>query len=668
MIHRFLTGMPSRFETAKGDPRFAAAVVDVDEQTGRARSIDRMLLTRRRHPRGSEPGYTLGVPARPEEQAPARRPRARPRRPADRALRRRPRPRGRGLEPGARAGADRPPARPGRRPAPRRRCWARPASARPSPCCARCSRTGQPHEEIVETTGGLFHVRRLPVRRGREVTHVVSWFEDITARREMEMRLIASDRLAFLGQLVSGRGPRDLEPARRHRRLRRGPRLARREGATAAPRARRGSSATSSATEVARCERIVRFLLDSSRAGARGPGRPRRDRRPRPAPARAAPRPRAPPRAGEPPDGAAAGPDRRRLAQAGGHGPGHERLARPCPPGARSPCAPSRQGRTLLLDVTDTGPAVRRGAARAPLRAVRHRRRPAGGRPRARHRPEPAPQPRGRSPLPAPEGRQRLPRRPPRRHRYTMNATGFRVLVAEDEQTFGLTVTRFLQKAGHEVKICTTGKAALKALDSAEWDVLLLDLKLPDADGVDILATRAQGAPRAADDHRHRLRQRAVGDRHHAPRRLRLPDQAPELRGARDAGGEGGREDAARAREPPAALPGAAEPLLRHPDPLARAAEGAAHDRDGGGGAHPGADRGRERRRQGAARAARAPPLAARRPRRSSTSTARRCRRRCSRASCSATSAGPSPAPATRSRASSRWPTAARSSSTRSGR
>jgi metallophosphoesterase (TIGR00282 family) len=45
VIHRFLTGMPSRFETAKGDARFAAVVVDVDEQTGRARSIDRMLLT-----------------------------------------------------------------------------------------------------------------------------------------------------------------------------------------------------------------------------------------------------------------------------------------------------------------------------------------------------------------------------------------------------------------------------------------------------------------------------------------------------------------------------------------------------------------------------------------------------------------------------------------------
>jgi 2',3'-cyclic-nucleotide 2'-phosphodiesterase len=44
VLQRFTTGMPNRFETAKGDPRFAAVVVDVDPETGLARGIDRMLL------------------------------------------------------------------------------------------------------------------------------------------------------------------------------------------------------------------------------------------------------------------------------------------------------------------------------------------------------------------------------------------------------------------------------------------------------------------------------------------------------------------------------------------------------------------------------------------------------------------------------------------------
>jgi calcineurin-like phosphoesterase len=45
IIQRFTTGMPSRFETAKNDPRFSAAVIDVDEASGRARGIERMLLS-----------------------------------------------------------------------------------------------------------------------------------------------------------------------------------------------------------------------------------------------------------------------------------------------------------------------------------------------------------------------------------------------------------------------------------------------------------------------------------------------------------------------------------------------------------------------------------------------------------------------------------------------
>jgi len=45
VLHRFLTAMPGRFETAKGDPRLAAVVVDVDPQSGLALGIDRMLLS-----------------------------------------------------------------------------------------------------------------------------------------------------------------------------------------------------------------------------------------------------------------------------------------------------------------------------------------------------------------------------------------------------------------------------------------------------------------------------------------------------------------------------------------------------------------------------------------------------------------------------------------------
>ncbi len=35
-LGRFLTGMPARFETAEGNPRLNAVIVEADEETGRA--------------------------------------------------------------------------------------------------------------------------------------------------------------------------------------------------------------------------------------------------------------------------------------------------------------------------------------------------------------------------------------------------------------------------------------------------------------------------------------------------------------------------------------------------------------------------------------------------------------------------------------------------------
>jgi len=44
VIQRFLTNMPVRFETAKGEGIFSAAVVDINEKTGKATAIQRLQL------------------------------------------------------------------------------------------------------------------------------------------------------------------------------------------------------------------------------------------------------------------------------------------------------------------------------------------------------------------------------------------------------------------------------------------------------------------------------------------------------------------------------------------------------------------------------------------------------------------------------------------------
>ena len=44
VLDRFLTGMPGKFEAAKGDPRMAALIVECDGASGRATATERLLL------------------------------------------------------------------------------------------------------------------------------------------------------------------------------------------------------------------------------------------------------------------------------------------------------------------------------------------------------------------------------------------------------------------------------------------------------------------------------------------------------------------------------------------------------------------------------------------------------------------------------------------------
>jgi 2',3'-cyclic-nucleotide 2'-phosphodiesterase len=44
VLNRFLTGMPGKFEAAKGNPKICAALIKCDPATGRANSIQRIML------------------------------------------------------------------------------------------------------------------------------------------------------------------------------------------------------------------------------------------------------------------------------------------------------------------------------------------------------------------------------------------------------------------------------------------------------------------------------------------------------------------------------------------------------------------------------------------------------------------------------------------------
>jgi calcineurin-like phosphoesterase len=44
ILQRFLTSLPLRFEPAKDDPRFSAALIECDSSTGKASGIERIFL------------------------------------------------------------------------------------------------------------------------------------------------------------------------------------------------------------------------------------------------------------------------------------------------------------------------------------------------------------------------------------------------------------------------------------------------------------------------------------------------------------------------------------------------------------------------------------------------------------------------------------------------
>jgi DNA-binding response OmpR family regulator len=62
------------------------------------------------------------------------------------------------------------------------------------------------------------------------------------------------------------------------------------------------------------------------------------------------------------------------------------------------------------------------------------------------------------------------------------------ILVVDDDKSILRTFTRILQKNGYEIDSAETGKEAMEKAASRHYDLALVDIRLPDMDGTDLLA------------------------------------------------------------------------------------------------------------------------------------------------------------------------------------
>jgi len=67
-----------------------------------------------------------------------------------------------------------------------------------------------------------------------------------------------------------------------------------------------------------------------------------------------------------------------------------------------------------------------------------------------------------------------------------MSLTG-RILVIDDEPALRQSFTRILQKAGHDVTTAANGKEGLSLVSEHPFDLVYLDIRMPDMNGLDIL-------------------------------------------------------------------------------------------------------------------------------------------------------------------------------------
>lgn len=69
------------------------------------------------------------------------------------------------------------------------------------------------------------------------------------------------------------------------------------------------------------------------------------------------------------------------------------------------------------------------------------------------------------------------------------------ILIVDDELEFLELMTNRLQKRGFTVVTCSSGESALEAIGKEAFDAMVLDVKMPGMDGIEVLQRVKQGQP-----------------------------------------------------------------------------------------------------------------------------------------------------------------------------